>query len=72
MQNEIQKIVMSHDWALQIHGFYLNEEEKTITFDVVVSFDIDHGEARKILESEIAKVYSEYDLKIVTDIDVTD
>lgn len=72
VQNEIQKIVMSHDWALQIHGFYLNEEEKTITFDVVVSFDIDHGEARKILESEIAKVYSEYDLKIVTDIDVTD
>ncbi len=72
VQNEIQKIVMSHDWALQIHGFYLNEEEKTITFDVVVSFDIDHGEARKILESEIARVYSEYDLKIVTDIDVTD
>lgn len=72
VQNEIQKIVMSYDWALQMHGFYLNEVEKTITFDVVVSFDIDHGQARKILEEEIKKIYRDYVVKIVTDIDIAD
>lgn len=72
VQNEIQKIVMSYDWALQMHGFYLNEVEKTITFDVVVSFDIDHGQAREILEEEIKKIYSDYMVKIVTDIDISD
>ena len=72
VQNEIQKIVMSYDWALQMHGFYLNEVEKTITFDVVVSFDIDHGQAREILEEEIKKIYSDYMVKIVTDIDIAD
>ena len=71
-QNEIQKIVMSYDWALQMHGFYLNEVEKTITFDVVVSFDIDHGQAREILEEEIKKIYSDYMVKIITDIDIAD
>ncbi|MCR4594594.1 MAG: cation diffusion facilitator family transporter, partial [Clostridiales bacterium] len=35
IQNEIQKTVLSHEWALQMHGFYLDEEEKTIRFDVV-------------------------------------
>lgn len=72
VQNEIQKIVMSHDWALQMHGFYLDEVKKTITFDVVVSFDIDHGEAREILEKEVGTIYSDYELKIVTDMDITD
>lgn len=72
VQNEIQKIVMSHDWALQMHGFYLDEVNKTITFDVVVSFDIDHGQAREILEQEIGTLYRDYELKIVTDIDITD
>lgn len=72
VQNEIQKIVMSHDWALQMHGFYLDEVNKTITFDVVVSFDIDHGKAREILGQEIGTLYRDYELKIVTDIDITD
>jgi len=72
VQNEIQKIVMSHDWALQMHGFYLDEVNKTITFDVVVSFDIDHGQAREILEQEIGTLYRDYELKIVTDMDITD
>ena len=72
VQNEIQKIVMSYDWALQMHGFYLNEVEKTIIFDVVVSFDIDHGQAREILEEEIKKIYRDYVVKIVTDIDIAD
>lgn len=28
MRNAIQKTVMSHDWALQMHGFYVDTEKK--------------------------------------------
>src|SRR3712207_9150570 len=35
IRNDVQKIVMSHDWALQMHGFYLNADNKTMQFDVV-------------------------------------
>ncbi len=30
IRNEIQNKVLAHDWALQLHGFYANLEEKTI------------------------------------------
>lgn len=69
IRNDIQKIVMSHDWALQMHGFYVNTDNKTMQFDVVVSFDIDPTEAIDCLTEEIKKEYPEYSLQIVPDID---
>ena len=53
IRNTIQKTVMSHDYALQMHGFYLDEEKKTIRFDVVISFDVDRKEAYNIIYQEI-------------------
>ena len=72
MRNEIQKTVMSHDWALQIHGFYADIEKKTIRFDVVVSFDVDRKEAIETLYGEISRLYPDYDLLIIPDVDVAD
>ncbi|MBQ2468660.1 MAG: cation transporter, partial [Clostridia bacterium] len=48
MRNAVQKAVMSHDWALQMHGFYADTEKKTARFDVVVSFETDRKEAMAI------------------------
>ena len=53
IRNTIQKTVMSHDFALQMHGFYADTEKKTIRFDVVVSFDIKPSEARDIISKEV-------------------
>ena len=72
MRNAVQKAVMSHDWALQMHGFYADTKNKTIRFDVVVSFDIDRKEAIEILYSEIGAMYPDYGLMIIPDVDVTD
>ena len=69
MQNSVQKTVLSHDWALQLHGFYIDEENKTMRFDVVISFDIDASEAAGILTGEIKAMYPDYTLLIVPDID---
>ena len=72
MRNAIQKMVLSHDWALQMHGFYADTEKKTIRFDVVVSFDADRKEAMETLYGEIGAMYSEYTAVIVPDADVAD
>ena len=72
MRNEIQKTVMDHDWALQMHGFYADTESKTVRFDVVVSFDVDRKEALETLYREIGAAYPEYELTIVPDTDVSD
>lgn len=72
MRNAIQKAVMSHEWALQFHGFYADTKEKTIRFDVVISFDIDHKEATNILHGEICSMYPDYNIMIVPDVDIID
>ncbi|MBR3234501.1 MAG: cation transporter [Atopobiaceae bacterium] len=72
MRNKIQETVMSHDWALQMHGFYVDLENKTIRFDVVVSFDIDRAEALRIMNGEVQALYPDYKLYIVPDVDATD
>ena len=72
MRNSIQKAVLSHDWALQMHGFYADTEKKTVRFDVVLSFDIDRKEAMTVLYSEISAMYPDYEIVIVPDVDVAD
>ena len=72
MRNRIQETVLSHAWVLQMHGFYADTEQKTIRFDVVVSFDADRKEALETLCSEVTALYPEYEVLIVPDVDVAD
>lgn len=72
MRNAIQKTVMSHDWALQMHGFYADTEKKTLRFDVVLSFDIERKEALDTLNGEISALYPDYEILIVPDVDMAD
>ena len=72
IRNAVQKAVFSHDWALQMHGFYADTEKKTIRFDVVVSFDVRPEEAVGELYQQIHEMYPEYELQIIPDIDVLD
>ena len=72
MRNEIQKTVMAHDWALQMHGFYADTEKKTVRFDVVLSFDVDRREAIGTLYGETSSLYPDYEFMIVPDVDVAD
>ena len=46
--------------------------KKTIRFDVVVSFEIDHEEALSILQQEVQALYPDYELQIVIDVDAAD
>lgn len=72
IRNNVQKMILSHDWALQLHGFYADTEKKTMRFDVVVSFDIDSKEALSIMQQEVQEMYPDYSIQIVTDVDVAD
>ena len=72
MRTQIEAVVLKHEWALQMHGFYIDEEKKRIRFDVVMSFDIAHSEGVRILRDEISGIYPEYEIKIVADLDITD
>lgn len=72
IRNVIQKTILSHEWALQMHGFYADTEKKTIRLDVVISFDINHKEALNIMNEEVRAEYPEYKVTIVPDVDISD
>lgn len=69
IRNKVQESVLEHDWALQVHGFYADTEQKTIRFDVVLSFDVDKAQAIAELCKEIGEIYPDYSLQIIPDID---
>ena len=71
IQNDVQERVLAHDWALQLHGFYVDTETKEMTFDVVMSFDIRPREGLKILYEEMCKAYPDYKIVIAPDVDVS-
>jgi cation diffusion facilitator family transporter len=72
IRNSIQKAVLSHEWALQMHGFYTDTRAKTIHFDVVISFDVDSKEALETLTKQTKEMYPDYSVMIVPDSDISD
>ena len=72
-KKEITKIVFSHKGILQMHGFYLDEEDKSISFDIIIDFKIkNREEVYKEIYEEIQNKYKDYNINITLDIDVSD
>ncbi len=72
-RTEVSRIVLSHEYVKQIHGFYLVKEKKMIRFDIVVSFD---AKDRKAVYSEVvadvAKAFPGYELQVAMDTDYSE
>ena len=72
IQKDVHDRVMAHDWAVQVHGFYVDVEAKEMTFDVVMSFDIKPKEGLQIIYKEISEAYPDYRIHIAPDVDISD
>lgn len=72
MHKKLKEIVFSHKYVTQLHGFYVDESEKTIRFDVVISLDVD--DRLKIFDEVVKDVESkfpEYEIEAFPDVDFT-
>lgn len=73
MRKEITELVVDHKHILQLHGFYVDEEKKKITFDVVVDFEEQDREGLIAhIKDDVKKVLPEYDLHVAIDSDISD
>ncbi len=69
-QKKVREIVFAHPHVLQMHAFYLDKEQKSIRFDVVVSFDAgDRREIYNAIIADVQKAYPEYQLQVAMDTD---
>lgn len=73
VQKEIQDIVFSHKGILQMHGFYFDEEDKSISFDIIIDFKVkNRDEVYKDIYNEVQKRYKDFTISITLDIDFSD
>ena len=73
IQKDIQNLVFSHEGILQMHGFYIDEKEKNISFDIIIDFKIkNREEVYSQIYDEVKEKYPDYNINITLDIDVSD
>ncbi len=73
MRREITEFVLSDPDVIEIHGFYVDKILKEIQFDIIINFDVKGREEKyqKICE-EVQKMYPDYEIRSVLDIDMAD
>lgn len=72
LRSKIQKIVFENEFAIQMHGFYADLQNKNIRFDVVLSFEIDAHEGVKKIIEDLKKDFPDYEFVVTPDVDVSD
>lgn len=73
IRRNIHNIVFSHKEVLEMHGFYLDEETSSITFDIIIDFNAENKEnIIQEIKDEIKRKYKEYSLNITVDLDISD
>lgn len=72
IRDRVRAMVMAHEWALQFHGFHIDVPQKKMRFDVVMSFDVNPKEGLREIRDEVQKVFPDYELLIIPDVDVSD
>ena len=73
MEEFARSTAFSYEHVMQVHGFYVDEPEKRITFDVIIGFETKDRE--KIVEEIRGKVkekYPDYDVYVTLDYDISD
>lgn len=72
IREKVYETLLAHDWVLEIHGFYVDLEKKTMRMDAVTDFGISRLKAEKELHEELKAIYPDYEISVVPDIDISD
>lgn len=73
VRKRVSDIVLGNQYVLQMHGFYIDLAEKTIRFDIVVSFDAkDRLAVYKEVCSAVQEAYPDYTLRVTMDTDFSE
>lgn len=69
----VEKIVFAHKEILQIHGFYLDADDKTLSFDIIIDFNAHNPEkVYQDIFDKVQKLFEDYKINITLDVDVSD
>lgn len=70
---EVRRIVFTHDYIVQMHGFYWNETEKVMRFDIVIDYSAPgRQEEYEHILNEIKENFPDTNVRITLDGDISD
>lgn len=69
IHKKLNELVAHHPEILQVHGFYVDKEDHTIDFDIVVDFHNDAEALRKHIVDEMKELYPEYNYNVIIDLE---
>ena len=73
MKQEIGRIIKEYEHIKQIHGFFVDEKEKAVYFDLIIGFECKNREEIKDeIEKKLKEKYPEYNFYVIIDDDITD
>ena len=72
-REKVREIVMANPYVLQMHAFYLDKAEKTVRFDIVVSFEAkDRTQVYREIHDKVQEAFPGYTMQIAMDTDFTE
>ena len=72
-REKVSGIIKGIEHVIQMHGFYIDKEEKTVRFDIVVSFDAkDRSEVYRETVEKVQKEFPGYTLQVAVDTDFSE
>lgn len=73
IKSDITRLVMSEEFVLQMHGFYIDEDKSLMIFDIIVDFKApDRTVVHDNIIKKIKDRYPDYEVRITLDLDVSD
>lgn len=73
IRSEVSKIVHEHKDIIQMHGFFVDESEKIMRFDLVVSFDSPNMKVMyNHVVTDVREAFPDYDVQVQFDFDISD
>lgn len=73
LREKVREIAKANPYVIQMHAFYIDRAEKTLRFDIVISFDApDRSLVYQDVLSRTQEAFPDYDIQIATDIDFTE
>ena len=71
IHSDILKTVMSNEGVLEFHGFYIEEKNKSIRFDIIIDYSKkNRNEIYEKIYNDVKKKYPDYTISIKVDIDI--
>ena len=72
-KDEIKEIISSHEYIIGLHGLYVDEVDKEIRFDVIISLDAkDRLKVLKEVVEDVKNHFPAYKIEAFPNIDYTD